>query len=109
MPWLVVALVLTVATVLITVAIHLPLNAAIQDAASVFLEIADLRFGFEDRWVRWYVVRTLTSTGGSSPFPGLCCRRPFGRLTPPRTTRGGDIMTITIVGAAGTIGRLVVG
>jgi uncharacterized membrane protein len=62
-PWLVAALVLAVATVIITGAIHLPLNAAIQDAAPAFREVADLRTRFEGRWVRWNVVRTVTSTG----------------------------------------------
>ena len=61
-PWLVVALVLAGATVIITGAVHLPLNAAIQDAAPTLLD-ADLRSRFEDRWVRWNVVRTVTSTG----------------------------------------------
>jgi uncharacterized membrane protein len=62
-PWLIVALVLAVATMTITGAIHLPLNAAIQDAAPAFLDVADLRSRFEDRWVRWNVARTVTSTG----------------------------------------------
>ena len=62
-PWLVVALVLAVATAMITGAIHLPLNAAIQDAAPALLDVADLRSRFEDRWVRWNVVRTVTSSG----------------------------------------------
>lgn len=62
-PWLVVALVLVVATVLITGATNLPLNAAIQDAAPEFADAADLRSRFEARWVRWNVVRTVTSTG----------------------------------------------
>lgn len=61
-PWLVIALVLAAATVVITGAIHLPLNAAVQDAAPALLD-ADLRSRFEDRWVRWNVVRTVTSTG----------------------------------------------
>lgn len=62
-PWLVVALVLTVATVIITGVIHLPLNAAIQDAAPTLLDAADHRSRFEERWVRWNVVRAVTSTG----------------------------------------------
>ena len=61
--WLVVALLLAVATVIITGAIHLPLNAAIQDAAPALLDVAELRSRFEGRWVRWNVVRTATSTG----------------------------------------------
>ena len=62
-PWLVVALVLVVATVVITGAIHLPLNAAVQDAAPGFVDAAGLRARFEDRWVVWNVVRTVTSVG----------------------------------------------
>lgn len=63
LPWLLVALALVVATTLVTGAINLPLNAAIQDAAPEFSDAADLRSRFEDHWVRWNVVRTLTSTG----------------------------------------------
>lgn len=62
-PWLVVALVLVLATVLITGAVNLPLNATIQEAAPQFSDAADLRSRFEDRWVWWNVVRTMTSTG----------------------------------------------
>lgn len=62
-PWLVVALVLAVTTVIVTGAVHLPLNAVIQDAGPVLLDGADLRSRFEGRWVRWNVVRTVTSTG----------------------------------------------
>lgn len=62
-PWLAVALVLVLATVLITGAVNLPLNAAIQDAAPGFPDAAGLRSRFEDRWVRWNVVRAVTSTG----------------------------------------------
>jgi uncharacterized membrane protein len=62
-PWLLVALALVLATVLITGAVNLPLNAALQDAAPDFADAADLRSRFEDRWVRWNVIRTLTSTG----------------------------------------------
>ncbi len=61
-PWLIIALVLAGATVIITGAVHLPLNVAIQDAAPTFLD-ADLRSRFEHRWARWTVVRTMTSTG----------------------------------------------
>lgn len=61
--WLVVALVLILATVVITGAIHLPLNAAVQEAAPAFADAADLRSRFEDRWVGWNVVRTVTSSG----------------------------------------------
>lgn len=69
-PWLLVALVLIAATVLITGAIHLPLNAAIQAAAPEFPDAADLRSRFEDRWVRWNVVRAVTSTGSLAALTG---------------------------------------
>lgn len=61
--WLALALVLTVATVTVTGVVHLPLNAAVQDAAPTLVDAADLRSRFEERWVRWNVVRTATSTG----------------------------------------------
>lgn len=63
LPWLALALVLIFATVLITGAINLPLNAAIQEAAPEMADAARVRDGFEERWVRWNVVRTVTSTG----------------------------------------------
>lgn len=61
-PWLVVALVLVAATVLITGVIHLPLNAAVQQAAPELPGAALLRSRFETRWARWNVVRAATST-----------------------------------------------
>ena len=62
-PWLAVALALIVATVAITATIHLPLNGAVQEAAPALVDAAELRQRFEERWVRWNVVRTVTSTG----------------------------------------------
>jgi uncharacterized membrane protein len=62
-PWLVVALVLVAATIMITGVVHLPLNAASQEAAPGFAEAAELRARFESRWEPWNVVRTVTSTG----------------------------------------------
>ena len=63
LPWTATALVLHVATLVITAVVHLPLNAEIQ-AAGTPGEIADpaaVRNRFERRWVRWNVVRTGTS------------------------------------------------
>ena len=62
-PWVLLALVLVVATLVITGVVHLPLNAEVQDAAPAFVEATELRSRFEDRWVGWNVVRTVTSTG----------------------------------------------
>jgi uncharacterized membrane protein len=62
---LVAALVLALATVLITGAVHLPLNKEIGDVVlgSGASDLADARTRFEQRWVQWNVVRTVTSTG----------------------------------------------
>lgn len=70
LPWLLVALVLVVATVVITGSINLPLNAAIQAAAPEFPDAAELRARFEDRWVRWNAVRAVTSTGSLAALTG---------------------------------------
>jgi uncharacterized membrane protein len=59
---LVAALVLALATVLITGAVHLPLNRELQEVA-LGADLADARARFEQRWVQWNVVRTVTSTG----------------------------------------------
>lgn len=65
--WLGVALALIVATIGITGAVNLPRNVRIQSAAPAFAGAAALREHFEGPWVRWNVVRTLTSIGS-----GLC-------------------------------------
>ena len=62
-PWLVAALILVLATVLVTASVHLPLNRALHeiDTADPAATAAGRR-AFETRWVRWNVVRTVTST-----------------------------------------------
>ncbi|WP_248958696.1 anthrone oxygenase family protein [Sphaerisporangium perillae] len=63
LPWLVAAVVLYAATLVITFAVNIPLNNAL-DAAGKPGDIADLaavREAFEARWVRWNLARTLTS------------------------------------------------
>lgn len=64
-PWAVVALVLAVSTVATTAAFNIPLNDALAavdlDAGARALTAA--REEFEGPWVRWNVVRALTSTG----------------------------------------------
>jgi uncharacterized membrane protein len=64
-PWTVAALLLAVATVGVTAAGNIPLNDALAAAGPVD-RISDLgaaREHFETLWVRWNVLRTLTSTG----------------------------------------------
>ena len=64
-PWALAALGLAVATVVVTAAANVPLNDALAAAGRVDT-IADLgaaRDAFEGSWVRWNVVRALTSAG----------------------------------------------
>ncbi len=58
-PWTITALALALATVLITAAGNVPLNNALRD---VVADPAPARAAFEPAWVRWNIVRTLTST-----------------------------------------------
>lgn len=58
------ALVLALATVVITAAVHLPLNKQIQEAdLDQGADPAVARARFERRWVRFNIVRTVTSVG----------------------------------------------
>ena len=64
LPWIVAGLVLYAATLAVTFGVNIPLNNAL-DAAGDPDEIADpaaVRERFEVRWVRWNVVRAVTST-----------------------------------------------
>jgi len=58
------ALLLAVGTVVVTAAVHLPLNKEIQDVAvDGSGDPGAARVRFEERWVRWNVARTATSVG----------------------------------------------
>ena len=61
LPWIAAALVLSLVVVVITFAIHLPLNDAIKAATDA--DPAGVRERFhEARWVAWNLVRTVLST-----------------------------------------------
>lgn len=62
--WTLAALALSLTTVAITRMVHLPLNTAIQAAGdpAQITDITAVRTRFEARWVRWHLVRTVTST-----------------------------------------------
>lgn len=70
LPWLVAALGLIAATVVITGRVHLPINAAVQDAAPAMAGAAGLRTAFETRWVPWNWARTVTSTASVAALCG---------------------------------------
>lgn len=62
--WAVAALVLSMTTLAITRVVHLPLNAVIQAAGNPdqISDLAAVRQRFESRWVRWNIIRAVTST-----------------------------------------------
>ncbi len=71
MPLVLAGLVFHVSTLVITFAVNIPLNNRL-DAAGDAAQVADpasVRRGFETPWVRWNLVRTLTSTAA---FGCLC-------------------------------------
>jgi uncharacterized membrane protein len=63
-PWIVAALVLYGIGLLITMAIHEPLNNDLTDAGdpSQIADVAAVRDDFEDPWVAWHIVRTVLTT-----------------------------------------------
>ena len=66
LPWIVAAFVLYLAAFIITVRIHVPLNDEIKAAGDPdrIADLAGVRERFEDKWVRWNIVRAVTSTAG---------------------------------------------
>jgi uncharacterized membrane protein len=65
LPWLLLALVFAIATFVITSALNIPLNNALEAARhdpSALAAPAGTRAAFETTWVRWNNIRTLTST-----------------------------------------------
>jgi uncharacterized membrane protein len=70
--WTLVAVVLAVATVVVTFAANVPLNTMLMAAGEPdrVADLAQLRRRFEAPWVRWNTVRTATSVGA---FACLVC------------------------------------
>lgn len=69
--WVVAALVLYLAALVITVVVHLPLNDALASAGDPqLIDVTAVRQAFhESRWVAWNLVRTVTSLAA---FGCLC-------------------------------------
>jgi uncharacterized membrane protein len=64
LPWIVAALVLYVAVLVITFAVNVPLNNALEAAGDPdrVADLAAVRERFEASWVHWNIVRTAAST-----------------------------------------------
>jgi uncharacterized membrane protein len=65
LPWIVAALVLYIAAFAITIGVNVPLNDGLKAAGDPdrIADLAAVRERFDEaRWVRWNLVRTLTST-----------------------------------------------
>jgi uncharacterized membrane protein len=65
LPWIVVALVLYLAVIVITVVVNVPLNDGIKAAGEPdsIVDLAQVREQFnEARWVRWNLVRVVATT-----------------------------------------------
>lgn len=76
-PWAVAGLVLAIGTVVVTAAGNVPLNDALAtvDPQGGSVTLAAAREAFEAPWVRWNVVRTLTSTGALACLGWAISRR----------------------------------
>ncbi|ADP82467.1 anthrone oxygenase family protein [Pseudofrankia inefficax] len=77
LPWLVGAFALYLITVVITVAIHVPLNDAIKGAGDPnHIDVARVRAAFDEtRWAAWNLVRTITATGAFVILVGVAAAR----------------------------------
>ena len=71
LPWIVAGFVLSAAAFVATVAVNIPLNNALDAAGPPDQagDLAGVRERFESRWVRWNIVRAVTSTAA---FACLC-------------------------------------
>jgi uncharacterized membrane protein len=74
--WVLVGAGLAVATVVVTGALSIPLNDALDAAGPVdaIRDLAAVRADFETAWRRWNLVRTLTSTASVACLAWAACR-----------------------------------
>ena len=61
LPWVIAGFVLLAGMVLLTGAVHIPLNNALDRGGD---DYAAVRAAFETTWVRWNILRALVSTAG---------------------------------------------
>jgi uncharacterized membrane protein len=93
LPWVVAALVLYALVVVITMAVHVPLNDDIKAAGDpARIDVATVRAAFhETRWVAWNVVRTLASTAAFGCLTWALVLH--GRATPDDSVARADTAT----------------
>lgn len=72
LPWLIAAFVFLLAMILITGAVHVPMNNALDAGRDSYEQ---LRARFETPWVRWNLVRTLTAVAGFGCLVGALVTR----------------------------------
>ena len=65
LPWVVVALALSLGPLLVPFRVTVPLNDALvsEGDAAATADVASVREGFEPRWVRWNAVRAVLAAG----------------------------------------------
>jgi uncharacterized membrane protein len=83
LPWIVAALAMSVAVVVITVRINVPLNNEIVAAGhpDKITDLATVRGRFEATWVRWNLVRAVASTAALACLAWALVEH--GRALPP--------------------------
>ncbi|AKU16299.1 DUF1772 domain-containing protein [Luteipulveratus mongoliensis] len=72
LPWLIAAVVLYAATLAITFGINIPLNDKLEATKA----IEEARKLFEDKWIRWNVVRTVVAIGSLGALVGALRAHP---------------------------------
>lgn len=72
LPWVIAGLVFLLATLVITGTLNIPLNNALDSSGD---DYAAARAQFETAWIRWNVLRALTSTAGFGCLIAAVLRR----------------------------------
>jgi uncharacterized membrane protein len=89
--WIVAGLALYTVMVVITFAVHIPLNEDLKDAGDParIENLAEVRDDFVTPWVAWDIVRTLATTAAFASLTwALLLRARLGRAEQPQRTEG---------------------
>jgi uncharacterized membrane protein len=91
--WIIAGLALYTVMVIITFAVHIPLNEDLKDAGDParIENIAEVRDDFVTPWVAWDIVRTLVTTAAFGALTwALVLRARMGRAEQPQRSEGGQ-------------------